>query len=142
MWGGKTIKRQYSRKELLFQSKNILPDMDMLFYDAPQTQLGNKSGYKNWFEAYEKIVTDIRKIDFDIAIIAAGAYGYPLAAEIKAMGKQSIELCSGIYPIFGIKVKTQLIIRKISQMYNSYWIFPIEAPPKNYMNIEKGAYWE
>ncbi len=137
-----TIKRQYSRKKLLFQSKNILPDMDMLFYDAPQTQLGNKSGYKNWFEAYEKIVTDIRKIDFDIAIIAAGAYGYPLAAEIKAMGKQSIELCSGIYPIFGIKVKTQLIIRKISQMYNNYWIFPIEAPPENYMNIEKGAYWE
>ena len=81
-------------------------------------------------------------IDFDIAIIAAGAYGYPLAAEIKNMGKQSIELCSGIYPVFGIKVKTQLIIRKISSMYNDNWIFPIETPPKNYMNIEKGAYWE
>ena len=116
--------------------------MNTIFYDAPQTQLGEKQGFKNWFEAYDKVVKDIKNIDFDIAIIAAGAYGYPLAAEIKNMGKQSIELCSGIYPVFGIKVKTQLIIRKISSMYNDNWIFPIETPPKNYMNIEKGAYWE
>jgi hypothetical protein len=57
------------------------------------------------------------------------------------LGKQAVELCSGIYPIFGIKVKTQAIIRKVSIMYNENWIFPIEEPPKEYMRIEKGAYW-
>lgn len=138
-----TIQKQLKIRNKLFDVQGVLPEsMNTIFYDAPQTQLGEKQGFKNWFEAYDKVVKDIKNIDFDIAIIAAGAYGYPLAAEIKNMGKQSIELCSGIYPVFGIKVKTQLIIRKISSMYNDNWIFPIETPPKNYMNIEKGAYWE
>lgn len=137
-----TIAHQYKKKECLFNDPDILPNMNIIYYQAIETQMGDKKGFENWFHAYRKMVNDISDIDFDIALIAAGAYGYPLAAQIKAWGKQAIELCSGIYPIFGIKVKTQLIIRAVSSMYNKHWIFPIEAPPSNYMRIEKGSYWE
>jgi hypothetical protein len=88
------------------------------------------------------MINDIQKIDFDVALIACGSYGYILSSKIKNMGKQAIELCSGLYPIFGIKNKTQIIIRKVSKMYDKNWIFPIEEKPNNYMNLEKGAYWE
>ncbi len=137
-----TICYQYNKKEQLFNGANILPNMELIKYIPPQTQLGNTQNFKDWFESFDKMCEAIRSIDFDIALISAGAYGYPLAAEIKRMGKQAIELCSGIYPIFGIKVKTQAIIRKVSSMYNSHWIFPIEKKPNNYMQIEKGSYWE
>ena len=37
---------------------------------------------------------EIAKIDFDIALIACGAYGFPLASRIKNMGKIAIH-CGG-----------------------------------------------
>lgn len=68
--------------------------MNIIYYDTPQTQLGNKENYNDWFDAYSKMVKEIENIDFDIDIIASGAYGYILASDIKNMGKQTIELCS------------------------------------------------
>ena len=136
-----SIRKQYKNKDKLFTHCNLLPVIEIIYYPTLQTQLGRNCGFKSWFNAYEKMLYDIESIDFDIALIAAGAYGYPLASDIKDMGKQAIELCTGIYPIFGIKVKTQAIIRKVSMMYNKNWIFPIEEAPKEYMKIEKGAYW-
>lgn len=136
-----SIRKQYKNKDKLFTHCNLLPDIEIIYYPTLQTQLGRNCGFKSWFNAYEKMLYEIKSIDFDIALIAAGAYGYPLASDIKDMGKQAIELCTGIYPIFGIKVKTQAIIRKVSMMYNKHWIFPLEEAPKEYMYIEKGAYW-
>lgn len=139
----KTIQYQYeNNRTQLFSSPDILPTMDLFFYQSIETQMGDKKGYDSWFKAYNDMIDNIREIDFDIALIAAGAYGYLLASDIKKMGKQAIELCSGIYPVFGIKVKTQQTIREISQMYNKHWIFPKETPPDYYMKIEKGSYWE
>lgn len=136
-----TIKKQYKNKKKLFRNF-VLPDLKLMYYDFPTTYLGNYNLNISFFDNYKKIFNDIKKIDFDVAIIAAGAYGYLLASDIKNINKQAIELCSGLYPIFGIKNKTQCIIRKVSSMYNSNWIFPIEQKPTNYMSLEKGAYWD
>jgi threonine dehydrogenase-like Zn-dependent dehydrogenase len=38
------------------------------------------------------MIDEIGKIDFDVAILGCGAYGLPLAAAIKGMGKQAIHL--------------------------------------------------
>lgn len=138
-----TIKYQYQNRLKIFNGEQVLPEMELQYYIPPQTQLDNNvNQYEDWFDAFENMCLDISELSFDVAIIAAGAYGYPLAAFVKnKLKKQSIELCSGIYPIFGIKVKTQLIIRKVSSMYNDSWIFPIENKPDNYQKIEDGAYW-
>lgn len=37
----------------------------------------------------------IKQIDFDVCIIGCGAYGLPLAAFVKRMGKQAIHLAGG-----------------------------------------------
>ena len=136
-----TIKHQLKNKDKLFSNFKY-PDLNIKYYDFPTTFIGNYDKNVSFFENYDKILSKIKKIDFDIALIAAGAYGYLLANDIKKMGKQSIELCSGLYPVFGVKNKTQAIIRRVSSMYNKFWIFPIEDKPANYMKVEKGSYWE
>lgn len=137
-----TIKTQYRIREKLFDAPDLLPEMALTYYVPPQTQLNDHQTHADWFDEMKTMCADIEKLEFDVALIAAGAYGYPLASFIKVrLGKQAIELCSGIYPIFGIKVKTQVIIRKVSSMYNNFWKFPEENKPSSYMEIENGAYW-
>lgn len=138
---GETIDVQYKKKDILFETQ-VLPNFNLIHYHMPETQFGNGCNGYSWFEMLNKIAFDISKIEFDVAIVAAGAYGYPLASLIKQMNKVVIELCSGLYPLFGIKNKTQQIIRRVSKYYNDNWIFPIETPPAQYEKIEKGAYWE
>ena len=48
---------------------------------------------------------EIDKIDFDIAILGCGAYGYPLASYIKSIGKKAIHIGGATQLIFGIKGK-------------------------------------
>lgn len=136
-----TIKSQLFKKNIIYP-KFKYPNLNLKYYNFPITCVGKYNSQTNFFENYNNLLEKIKKIDFDIALIAAGAYGYLLASDIKKMGKQSVELCSGLYPLFGIKTKTQLIIRKISSMYNKNWVFPNDNKPKDYMKIEKGAYWE
>lgn len=115
---------------------------NILFYSLPETYFVEQREYLNWFATFEIIKEEISLLDYDIAIIAGGAYGYPLAAFIKDCKKQSIDICSGIYPLFKIKNNTQSIIRRVSSLYNSDWIFPKEKKSSNTCNIERAAYWE
>lgn len=136
-----TIKMQYEKKELLFYGNQILPQFELIPFQMISTQYGNKCGFRNFFEAYDYILAEISKIDFDIALIGAGAYGFLLASDIKNMGKQSVELCSYLMPLFGIKIKRNLTEPHINKFYNPNWSFPIEEPIANYRQIENGCYW-
>ena len=98
-----TIIRQYERRNLLFDNKEILPDFDLKTFKAIQTIAGNSSKFKNWFEALKYMEDKISTMDFEIAIIGCGAYGLPLAAHVKRMGKQAIHLAGGTQLMFGIK---------------------------------------
>ena len=81
-----------------------------------------------------------KKRDFDIAIIGCGAYGLPLAAYVKSIGKQSIHLAGKTQLLFGIKGKRWH--DDPLTPYNKYWISPLpEDTPKNDTKIEKGCYW-
>ena len=42
------------------------------------------------------------RLEFDVAIIGCGAYGFPLANEIKKMGKVAIHLAGATQLMFGI----------------------------------------
>ncbi|MGE9627290.1 hypothetical protein, partial [Escherichia coli] len=86
------IKSQYGKKELLWKDKEVLPDFDLITYKPVVSMLGQQTEYLSWMEALDKMQTDIRTIEFDIALIGCGAYGMPLAAFIKGMGKQAIHL--------------------------------------------------
>ena len=103
-----TIKKQYSyHREQIFSrvldAKDILPEFELLTLKAVQTIAGNKdSRFGTWFEALDWMKKECARIDFDVAIIGCGAYGFPLAAEIKRMGKIAIHMGGGLQLLFGI----------------------------------------
>ena len=138
-----TIKSQYSKRELLFDNKEILPEFELIVQTAVQTIANNRdSRFLNWFEALEYMYNRAMKVDFDVAIIGCGAYGFPLAAKIKKAGRIAIHMGGSTQCLFGIIGKRwenhKLYIEK--KLINSNWVRPMEQP-ENYSSIEEGCYW-
>ena len=102
----KTIESQYKKRALLFKNPNILPKFELQVLKAVQT-LSAEEGkfYNDWFDALNTMKSKIDKIDFDIAIIGCGAYGFPLASYIKNIGKKAIHMGGATQILFGIKGK-------------------------------------
>lgn len=88
-----SIQHQYAIHEKIFKNQDILPDFELITYKAIQTNAGGICDFNTWFEALDTMFEDIKKIDFDIAIIGCGAYGLPLAAKIKSLDKASYSSC-------------------------------------------------
>lgn len=96
--------------------------------------------YKTWFEALEDMKSQISGIDFDIALIGAGAYGMFLGAHCKALGKQAVHMGGALQLLFGIKGKRW----DPCGFYNEHWIRPATGEtPKGVEKFEHGtfAYW-
>ena len=105
---------------------------------AVQTIVGNTAGYSSWFEALNEMKCQIEAKDFDIALLGCGAYGFPLAAYIKSLGKQAIHMGGQLQLLFGIKGKRWDNLG----FYNKYWVRPSgNERPENLLNVENGAYW-
>ncbi|WP_343695573.1 hypothetical protein [Flavobacterium sp.] len=140
----KSIKSQYENRKLLFKNPDVLPDFDLITYKPVQSFAGNHKNidFKTWFEALEFMKKDIHKIEFDIAIIGCGAYGFPLASFIKEIGKKSIHLGGATQVLFGIKGKRWEEEYDMSAIFNDHWIRPLDVEkPENFLNVENGCYW-
>lgn len=154
-----TIKKQYIKRKFLFENSEILPDFELITMKAVQTVAGNKSEFKDWFEALAYMENRINDIEFDIAIIGCGAYGLPLAAHVKRMGKQAIHLAGGTQLLFGIignrwtdsykKIGTwhylpgKDINIDYTPLFNENWCYPLaEDTPKNAKAVEGACYWK
>lgn len=137
-----SIASQYStRRSKLFgkYSDDVMPPLQSLeTVKAVQTIAGNRGGWKDWFEALQWMENEISGKDFDVALIGCGAYGFPLAAYVKRLGKQAIHVGGSLQLYFGIKGKRW----DNSGLYNEYWISPSDNErPKNLEKVEGGCYW-
>lgn len=138
----KSIQNQYKRKELIWENSDVLPDFELLTIKAVQTISYEPSNFSTWFEALESMKIKMAKTDFDIVLIGAGAYGMPLAAYAKGLGKQAVHLAGWTQVLFGIKGKRWVDIPSVAKFINDYWVDPLpEEIPKNYKKIENGCYW-
>ena len=142
-----SMKKQYEHRKALFGNgfaeDDILPPMDISFMQAVQSiGGGGAEGFASWFDAYKYMLEEIRKIDFEVAILGCGAYGFPLAAEIKKMGKKAIHLGGATQLWLGIKGKRWNSDPLVNRFYNEFWISPSEAEkPANADGVEGGCYW-
>lgn len=138
-----TIEKQYRRRGYLWENKDILPDFELITFKAVQTIAGQRDDrFSDWIEALEYMKAEIKKIDFDIAIVGCGAYGLPLAVSIKEMGKQAIHLGGATQILFGIMGKRWEDWPFFRQKMNDYWVKPdISERPSNAGNVEEGCYW-
>jgi hypothetical protein len=102
----------------------------------------NNGPHQNYFETLNVIFEEIKKIDFDIAVLGCGAYGHILCHKIdKELNKDAIYVGGSIQTLFGIISSREKEHGKIK--YNEYWItdIPQEYRPNNYKLIENGCYW-
>lgn len=137
-----SIKSQYAIREKLFENKDILPQFELLTYKAIQSQANASCEYDTWFDALDKMFFDIRQIDFDIAILGCGAYGLPLAAKIKSIGKQAIHLGGATQILFGIKGARWEDKPEIARIFNKYWVRPSSNErPEGAEKVEGACYW-
>ncbi len=138
-----TILQQYARRERLFENPDVLPPFRLKTYRTVQSQAGAPTPFPTWFDALEAMCRDISRIDFDIALIGAGAYGMPLAAHIKRMGKKAVHMGGATQLLFGIKGGRWDRLPAYAQtLYNDAWSRPLpEDRLPNCETIENGCYW-
>jgi len=147
----KSARYQYEHnRERLFSNSNVLPQFRSFQIIAPHQGIGMSStgGYNTWFDAFDDICSKITSADFDIAIIGAGAYGLPLAAQVKKMGKQAIHMGGATQLLFGIKGKRWEVepwYLYQYKLYNEYWKrIEQDETPTNTKTFEagmQGGYW-
>ena len=139
-----TIAVQYEKRAHIHLNENVLPQFESLhLIKAVQSIAGNECGFSNWFEALESMKLKMEGIDFDIALIGWGAYGFPLAIHAKKLGKIGFHLGGWTQMLFGIYGKRWLEDQpKYSKYINQYWIRPGEKEiPSGANMVEGGCYW-
>ena len=142
-----SIRKQYEEKRrLLFPSSDVLPEFELKTIRAVQSIGGSKVNFTTWFDAYDHMCDEMAKVDFDICIIGAGAYGLPLASFAKQLGKQAIHLGGVTQILFGIKGKRwerdPAYATTTARLFNEHWVRPLDVEtPANKDRIEKGCYW-
>lgn len=146
------IEQQYKEKrEILFDDKQVLPKFDLKTIKAVQS-LGGDCEYSDWFEALDSMKKQMDATDYDIALLGCGAYGFPLAAHAKRMGKQSVHLGGALQLLFGIRGKRwdnpDYGIQEFGKqntyktLFNDSWVYPSASYiPSNAKQVEGGCYW-
>ena len=138
-----TIRKQYAKRGLLFNNPEVLPEFELITYKPVQSMGDSKNSlkYKTWFDALNDMKKDIKNIDFDIALIGAGAYGIFLAQYCKTLGRKAVHMGGATQLLFGICGKRWDCILS-SNIYNEHWVRPDENErPKGAEKVEGGCYW-
>lgn len=124
--------------------KDTLPEFGSLkIIKAIQSIGGKDNGFASWFDALKFMEDQIDATDYEVALIGCGAYGMPLAAHCKKMGKKAIHLGGALQLLFGIKGNRWETEQKIyMKFYNEHWVRPLdnERPPSA-LNVENACYW-
>jgi hypothetical protein len=146
------IKSQYVKRNLIFE-RNILPEFELSTIKAVQSIAGQNSPFDTWFDALESMKKSINSVDYDVALIGAGAYGFPLAAHVKRSGKKAVHMGGALQLLFGIRGRRWedpnygvkewgLPYGAFSNLMNDYWVRPgSENRPKNAEIVEGACYW-
>ncbi len=142
---GATIESQYmAHRRKLFRNPKMLPEFELKTLQAVQTIAGTPPppGIETWFDALDSMKSAVDRIHFDVAIIGAGAYGLPLAAHVKRLGKKGIHLGGSTQLLFGIKGKRWDDYGVGAGLYNEWWVRPsTQETPGGFRQVENGCYW-
>jgi hypothetical protein len=149
-----TIASQYTHRKLLFKNQDVLPKFQSLQVIQAVQSLGEGDiRFKDWFEALNFMKNKIDACDYDVCLVGAGAYGFPLAAHVKRSGKKAVHLGGALQLLFGIKgrrwedpnygVKEWGIpYGSYTNLINEYWVRPSDQlKPKNADQVEGACYW-
>lgn len=139
-----TIMLQYeNNRDKIFKNPNVLPQFKSLrVVKAVQSLGGDNNGFKDWFEALQYMKHEIDKEDYDVCLIGCGAYGFPLAAHVKRLGKQAVHLGGALQLLFGIRGKRWEEMPEYNALMSGAWTRPLSKESPSCKNkVENGCYW-
>jgi hypothetical protein len=137
-----SIKKQYARRNMLFTDADTrLPKFELKTLKAVLSLAWEQTSFATWFDALKHMRQQMETIDFDIALIGAGAYGMPLAAYAKRMGKKGVHIGGSLQLMFGILGGRWDKVSFPGECREN-WIRPSEnETPRNKELVEGGCYW-
>jgi len=100
--------------------------------------------YRNSINLFGEICSNIGRMDFDIALIGAGALGLPLAGYLKGQGKTAISVGGHLQVLFGVRgARWSKDGFWTKNYFNPHWIeMPEKYHPENKsMLTDNSAYW-
>lgn len=137
------IRRQYGRRAELFPGREVLPPFELKTLAPVVSHGGTRSSFPDWFAALEAMSDAIAEITFDVAIIGAGAYGFPLAAAVKRTRRQAVHLGGATQILFGVRGNRWDAMPFFQGLFNNAWVHPDPGtkPPRWREMEDGGSYW-
>ena len=136
------IRAQFAKRERLFPDREVLPQFTLRTVTAIVSNAGARPKHADWFEALDAMTQSIAGQSFDVAIIGAGAYGLPLAAAVKRMGRQAVHLGGATQILFGIRGRRWDEMPFFQRLFNAAWVHPdLTNRPPRWHDVEGGCYW-
>jgi len=137
----KTIRSQYPRRVDIWPDYQLLPEFTLKTITVPLADSIVPSPYPDWVAGLEDLKAQMNAIDFDVALIGAGAWSLPLTTHAEKLGGIGIHLGGGLQQVFGIK-GNRWEKKGTPTYYNDAWVRPsIEETPDRAELIESACYW-
>jgi hypothetical protein len=136
-----SISSQHKRISQVFENVEY-PNFELQVLRAPIVAGARDLSGKSWFDLLDEMKKSISDLDFDVALIAAGAFSYPLAAYVKKIGKIGIHCGGGLQLFFGVMGNRWNSSPEVLKYVNENWVRPSKSEtPPSADQIENACYW-
>ena len=136
-----TIQKQFKRIGSVFPGFQF-HNFELITLKPPVTLSNMYPDGRSWFELLEQTKSRMDNLDYQIALVSAGSYSYPLANHAKNMGRIGIHSGGGLQLFFGIMGKRWEQSEGYLKFVNRYWTRPsLLETPKSAFLVEGGCYW-
>jgi len=137
-----SIEKQYAKREQIWDNPDILPAFELLTLRAPFSAGLVPPKAADWFEAVRAMTAQMDRMQYDVALIGAGAFSLPLAVHAKSRGKVGIHLGGNLQFLFGITGRRWKAIDEFKGLVKDSWCTPSDAEtPQAFGTNEGGCYW-
>jgi hypothetical protein len=137
-----SIRENYAaNRGRLFDDPEVLPEFRLETLTAIQSNAGEAPLAATWFNALNEMQEQMARLEFDVCVVGAGAYGLPLAAHAKRLGRVAVHLGGATQIMFGIRGR-RWDKHEIAMYYNEWWPRPKPSEtPRHAQSVEGGCYW-
>ncbi len=138
-----TIRHQHEKLTDIWSAKPALaPGYELETMATPLCAALIESPFESWGAGLDAMRERMDTIDFDIAVIGAGAWSLPLAVHAKRLGRVGVHLGGPAQLVFGVLGQRWETMPQHAKYFNEHWCRPDDTErPDTFTKIEGGCYW-
>jgi hypothetical protein len=136
-----SIRAQYEQRQKVKTICDILPNFTLTTIKPPLTFAGS-ADTSSWEQNLQGLMQKVARESFDVALIGCGAYGLPLGAFVKQLGRTAIHLGGATQLLFGIRGNRWDQRPDYVRLMDDRWVRPLVTErPSLADQIEQACYW-